>query len=152
MPDFQRRKKQFLIYVLVWSLALLVFSLLSHDMVWSVLPKESFQSTAHVIAYGFLTYLLCFYLRFRRSMFKLRMTDVKVYVIACLLTITWGAVTELAQSLRLDRYGTWDDCFFDALGAVIGVIVFLSWQFRHHQHWTKRAPLKLKAFQAKAMD
>lgn len=133
MPSYQFRKKQFLLFASLWSICLLVFSLLPHDFIWNLAPSERLQSLAHTAAYGFLTYLLCFYLRFRRSLIKLRMTDMRVYFFACAFTLIWGVVTEFAQMFRADRFSDWNDCLFNAVGSMIGLMVFLIWQFFHHR-------------------
>lgn len=136
MPQFGR--KRFFFGVLAWSAFLLTCSLLPHDTVIKILPSEKAQSLAHTAAYGTMTWLLCFYLRFHRFFAAWRMTDFKVYVLAFMITFLWGGVTEMAQMLRPDRYTQWEDCLFNALGSALGLTVFIFWQSHHHKHWTKQ--------------
>lgn len=141
MANIGLRKRQFRAAAGVWAILLLVLSLQPHDTVAFFLPREILRNLAHFFAYGILSYLLCFYLRFQREISSLRLKEGTVYPLSLAVTLVWAGLTETVQFLRPDRYPTWEDFLFDVAGALAGLILFALWA-----HWLKGLGQTKKAF------
>lgn len=140
MPDLKHRKKQYLFLVLGWAIIVLVASIQPSKMMWKILPRAYLHDAAHILAYGLFTYLFCFYLRFHRHFLSSLMTDLKVNCLSFALANLWGGAIELIQILTRDRRADWHDCFWNAVGALIGVIVFFIWHtFFHHSKTLRKS-------------
>jgi VanZ family protein len=143
MPDLKRRKKQYLFLALAWAIVVLIASVQPSKMMWKILPRSYMHDLAHIVSYGFFAYLFCFYLRFNRHFLFSRMTDLKVFFFSFLIANLWGGAVELIQILTHDRRADWNDCFHNAMGAFIGVMIFYVWHaFFHHPNSLRKKRIK----------
>lgn len=140
MPKLGYRKKQYLFLALSWAIIVLIASVQPSKLMWKVLPRAYMHDLAHVVSYGLFAYLFCFYLRFNRHFFSFRMTDLKVYFISFVVANLWGGGVELLQILTHDRRADWADCFHNAIGSCVGIMIFCAWHaFLHHPHSLRKA-------------
>ena len=124
MTRLRQQKNRLAIAVALWAILLVLLALEPDGAVGLILPSDSLKNLAHTPAYGVLAFLICLFLRFKRSVFTLKMTDRNVAVFSFFLTTGWGAGTELLQKWTFDRMASWGDWGFDALGAGAGIIFF----------------------------
>jgi len=124
MALIRRKKKQFLRFSLGWAVVLIAMSFQPDRWLEKIFPHETVQNTAHAAAYAILAYLLCFYLRFRRRLGPFAMTPVKSLITAFGIAVLWGGLAEWAQVFGPEREPSWADAGYNAVGAVLGILIF----------------------------
>lgn len=124
MADLRKRYERLRIACLLWAFLLIALSLQPERVQLFFLPNHIYQMSAHIAAYAAFTFLLCLWLRFRRSFFGFRPGDPVVQVIAFLLAMLWGGAVELSQLFTPDRYADWLDVLCNGAGALAGCLFF----------------------------
>ncbi|WP_031386089.1 VanZ family protein [Desulfonatronum thiodismutans] len=87
-----------------------------HLLEFLLLPP-TFQNLLHIPVYGLLAFLW-------RWTLDRHMSSRAAFILALLITVCFGAFQEWVQSLVPGRFGSVNDVFFDAIGAVLGLWVF----------------------------
>ncbi|MDD5216965.1 MAG: hypothetical protein PHS88_02560, partial [Candidatus Omnitrophica bacterium] len=73
MIFLREQKQKLLALFLGWMVFLLFLALLPNSVCLKISPGKAWFTAAHYVSYFVVAYLLCLYLRFRRTVFSVRM-------------------------------------------------------------------------------
>ena len=121
---FIAKSRRFFILALLWSLFLIFLSIQPGDEVSVFLPFDILSSMAHATVYLVLAILLALAFRFKRYGF------LKLSAGSFCLSVFWGLVNEVVQIWVPTRSADLMDVLSDAIGALLGLMIFVFWRKR----------------------
>lgn len=136
MMNLVLRKKRLFFACLLWVILLGVLAMEPDKVVKIFFRSSTARSFAHVLFYGVLGFLLCFYFRFKGKLGKMHLRNIHIVLLSFFLTGLCGGMTEIMQLWAPDRMAEWSDLGFDMIGAALGISAFyfyrrfLQWQHR----------------------
>jgi len=126
MIFLHQQKQKFLTLFLGWMLLLLFLALLPNSVCRRMVPCEACFTAAHYVSYFVVAYLLCLYLRFRRTMFSIRMCNLSLVWMVFVLMFACSAATEGIQVFADGRTVCWSDFFCNLEGGALGIVFSLA--------------------------
>lgn len=119
------RKKKLLIWTISLSSFLIGLAFIPGSICRSVVKNEWVYSGSHMVAHLVLAIIFCLYLKFRRRIGTLPMTDFSICVIASFASVLFGAGIEGIQAFVPGRYPDWLDFYWNVAGTASGILFFL---------------------------
>jgi hypothetical protein len=118
MLSTKNPQKIFFTAAILWAAGMAFLTVQPHAFVLWILRSPDHFPIAHMICYGFLCFLLCFYFRFRRKSFF------AASALSLLVILVLGSLAEFAQMFMPDRTADIMDIWDNMVGAFIAVACF----------------------------
>ena len=134
MASLKSQKIKFGLAAGLWAVLLVMLSLEPDAAVESLLPADFLKNLAHAVTYGILAFLLCFFLRFKRSLLGFKMKDFNIAGFSFFLTLAWGGLTEIIQRWTPDRTASLKDLAYDGAGASAAILCFFVYSNLPDRH------------------
>lgn len=134
----KKRSHKFILLILFSAAFLEAASLIPDYICRAITRHEAFYIVAHIGSYGTLAFILAIWLRSQRSLFRIRINDFSVVLIAFIITAAFGAITELSQLISFfQRRPCWFDYECNLTGAGGGIILFLVCKYAFEKFFPK---------------